>query len=94
MPVSSCICACTTPHNIENSVDDQKSETKDTIEEKENDIEDKIDDYADALDKKIEKMKILLKTMRNTEALMKANQVTRRNILKIWHNIVQVPTLK
>ena len=89
-----CLCPCMTPHNTENSVDDQKDDTKDMIEEKEDDIKDALDEYADALDEKIAKMKTLLKTMRHTEALMKANQIKRRKILKLWDNTTQASATK
>ena len=80
--------------NTQTSVSSEKEDTVDIIEEKENDIKEKIDDYADALDKKIEKMKVLLKTMRHTEELMKANQIRRRNILKLWDNTAQISATK
>lgn len=88
-------CLSCPPHiNTENTVDTEKEATTEMIKEREDAIKDKIDDYADALDKKIEKMKTLLKTMRETEALMKTNQVRRRNILKLWDNTAQVTATK
>ena len=85
---------CPCPINYANNIATQQIDTTNMIRDKESNITDALDDYADALDEKIAKMKTLLKTMRHAEALMKTNQVRRRQILKLWDNTAQVSGTK